>query len=139
MNTTELQQKLAEALGINILEDNFYIAAARLNEVVHEALNLKTKSELPATKKQLVFAKDIGLNIDGLDRHTASSKISARLDILNELALRNLDLKPCDTVFLRGKPKKQEIVSCVGKNRLIYLKRWGGQTVYPTQILKKKK
>jgi hypothetical protein len=128
MTTTDLQGRLAQVLGVDVTGDNFHIAAARLYEVIWPAIG-SHESEDPASQRQVAFAKDIGLDIVGVDRATASQQIGARLGLLNELALRTLDLKPGDRVVLKENPKESCVVSCVGRNRKVYLKGWGGQSV----------
>ena len=137
MNSSVLQHKLAKLLGVDASNDDFHTAAARLYEVIWPAVEIH-ESQQPASEKQLAFAKDIGLEIDGIDRAGASQRIAARLRLLNEIALRALDLRPGDRVVLKDMPKETYTVSCVGRNRQIYLKGWGGQSVWATQVLRKK-
>lgn len=134
---SDLQLKLAETVGIDVSNDDFRIAAARLYEAVWPAVEIHESPQAPS-EKQLAFAKDVGLNIDGCDRAGASQQIAARLSLLNEVALRALDLKPGDQVVLKGTPEETHAVSCVGRNRKIYLRGWAGQSVWATQVLRRK-
>ena len=65
--------------------------------------------------------------------------IAARLRLLNEVALRALDLRPGDLIVLKAEPGETHAVSCVGRNRRVFLKGWGGQSVWATQVLSKAK
>ncbi len=135
MTTSNLQRTLAAALGIDVSEDDFHTAAARLYEVIWPALEIHD-SQLAASEKQAALARDIGLEIDGSSRAGTSQRIAARLRLLNEVALRTLDLRPGDRVVLRAAPEESHSVSCVGRNRKVYLKGRRGESVWATQILK---
>jgi hypothetical protein len=127
---------LAAALGVDVSSDDFHTAAARLYEIIWPALEIHD-SQLAESEKQVALAKDIDLDIHGENRAEASQRIAARLRLLNELALRTLDLKPGDLVVLRATPEEAHSVSCVGRNRRIFLKGWRGESVWATQVLKK--
>ena len=133
--TSELQNRLAKALGINISGDNFRIAAARIYEAIWRAVEI-CESQNPVSDKQRAFARDIGVDVSGLDRFAASRQIAARLAVLNEIALRDLALQPGDKIVLKVSKDICE-VSCVGKNRKVFPKGWGGQSVWAMQILRK--
>lgn len=135
MTPSELQKRLAKTLGIDLSGDSFRIAAARIYEAVWPAIEFQS-SDLPVSDKQIAFGRDIGIDVSGGDRFTASLQISARLDVLNEVALRDLDLRPGDKIVLKGSREVLE-VSCVGKNRKIFPRGWGGQSVWATQVSRK--
>jgi hypothetical protein len=136
VRTSDLQRRLATALGVDVSSDDFHTAAARLYEIIWPALEIHD-SQIAESEKQAALAKDIGLDIHGDNRAGASQRIAARLRLLNEIALHTLDLRPGDLVVLRAAPEEVHSVSCVGRNRKIYLKGWRGESVWATQVLKK--
>lgn len=77
--TSEFQKKLAKSLAIDLTGDNFRIAAARLYEAIWPAIEIR-ESEHPASDKQIAFARDVGVDVSGLDRTTASCRITEQLD-----------------------------------------------------------
>ena len=133
---SDLQRELAETLGLDVSSDSFRIAAARLYEAVWPATEIHQSPKAPSDK-QLALAEDIDLDVEGNDRAIASQRIAARLRLLNEVALRALDLRPGDLIVLKETPEESHAVSCVGRDRRVFLKRWGGQSVWATQILSK--
>jgi len=97
---TDIQIRIAAALGIRIEEDSRRIAAARIADVVAEAIG-ERHGPRSATPRQVQFAESLRLDIQDDTVRVASAKIADELDRRNRERLVALQIQPGDQVRLR--------------------------------------
>ena len=139
---TPFQQSIASLLHLEIEGDTERVAAARIREYIAEAILERERIE-PATDRQIDYGHVLELNLEDDTKAVASAKIEDRLNILNQQAIDKLALKQGDrvihtTVFRSDEGEhtydREEIVSSIGNNLLVYFKGGNGKCGWPTQI-----
>ena len=132
----KFQRRIGKKLGVNVGEDTWRIAAAKIKDYILPAIAEPTKRKCfkKATERQRIFASELGLRGKNCSKGVISAKIKDRLEEINGKALRKLKLKNGDKVYLKNN-KQQYVVSSVGSNGRIYFKG-GCMGAWPSQIYK---
>ena len=134
----------ASKLGLDVSEDTWAVAAARIHDQIAPAIRDDPQITL-ATVRQVQFAEQLGLNVSKDTVRVASARIGDALDQRNQEALAVLNLKPGDRVLKRETVEfegnvhvfsNEYVVSSIGVNRRVYFKGIGCPGAWPTQIEK---
>lgn len=137
------QLSLARLLGIEIDDDTFDVAAARVMDAVAPAVGYEPSEG--SSERQREFAKSLGLNVIADSKRVASAKIGEALFAMNQHAIASLNLKPGDHVIRVGyfeyegerRSVEQEfVVSSIQSNGRVFFKGGNGQSAWPTQLRK---
>lgn len=141
---TEVQRRVAAALGVDVVNDTSTVAAARIRDVVAEAIGERFATR-PATTKQIEYGIRLGLDLRSDSIRVASAKIGDELSRRNFEAIARLDLRPGDHVLkhdvfeLRGESHelvREFVVSSIQANARVFFKGGNGQGAWPTQLEK---
>jgi len=137
------QREIAGRLGLDISADSSDIAAARIFDAVATAVGHEPTA--PSTERQRAFAASLGQDVSSDSQRIASARIGEALQIRNEQAIAELDLKPGDRI-LRVERFEHEgqwhtlerefIVSSIQPSGRIFFRGGNGQGAWPTQIRK---
>ena len=137
------QFRLASLLGVDISDDSYDVAAARLLDAV--ATSVGFEDSTASSDRQVEFAASLGLDVSSDTKRVASAKISCSLHRRNVEQAAQLNLKPGDRVIRIDKVEidgvwqaiEQEfVVSSVQANGRIFFKGGNGQGAWPSQVRK---
>ena len=144
LGATESQVRIAQALGLDISSDTQSVAAARIRDVVAEAIGERYGSR-PATEKQIKFAESLGLAVRTDSLRVVAAKLGDELERRNQDAMSRLALKPGDRVRI---PKVHDLngqryewtdeytVSSIDERGRLYFKGGGGAGAWASQVEK---
>ncbi|WP_156117293.1 hypothetical protein [Xanthomonas sacchari] len=140
---SDFQQEVAALLGLDVSNDSYDVAAAKIMDRV--AIAVKHFPPKPSSAEQRKFAKSLKLAVAKDSMRVASAKISDALADKNAKALARLNLKKGDKVIYIEKydfgdglqtNTSEHIVSSIGSNGRVYFKGIGCQGAWPSQLKK---
>ncbi|WP_223512610.1 hypothetical protein [Pseudomonas sp. GL-B-19] len=141
--SSQVQKDLANILGIEITNDTFDVAAARLLD--HVAAAIGHEPAEPSSDRQRAYAASLCCDVTNETKRVASAKIGEALSSRNQEAISTLDLKPGDQVVrltqfeYDGELRSFEqafVVSSIQPNGRVFFKGGNGQGAWPTQLRK---
>ena len=138
---SDLQKEIASRLGLDVSNDSYDVAAAKIMDQV--ALAVKHFPPKPSSTEQRKYAKSLNLAVAKDSMRVASARISDALADKNAKALSRLKLKKGDKVIHTEKydygeglqtNTSEHIVSSIGSNGRVYFKGVGCQGAWPSQL-----
>jgi hypothetical protein len=142
-SSSQAQKKLASVFDIDITNDTFDVAAARLLDEVATAIGHEPAE--PSSDRQRAFAASLDQDVTENTKRVASARIGEALFVRNQEAISNLDLKPGDQVIrltqfeYDGELRSLEqifVISSIQSNGRVFFKGGNGQGAWPTQLRK---
>ena len=143
-HSTEVQYRVASALGVDIVRDSRSVAAARIHDMVAEAID-ERHGPRPATARQIEYAAALGLDVRADTLRVASAKIGDELDRRNQEALISLELQPGDRVIKcqrfdldgeRHEWRREFTISSIHPSGRLFFKGGNGYGAWPTEVEK---
>jgi hypothetical protein len=141
---TDIQVRVASALGVDITGDSQTVAAARLHDVVAEAIGERHGPRC-ATERQIEFGRGLGLDLRDDSLRVASARISDELERRNRETLARLQLQPGDRVVIRktydidGRQNewvRELTISSIDARGRLHFKGGNGYGAWPTEVEK---
>lgn len=142
-SSSQAQKKLASVFDIDITNDTFDVAAARLLDEVATAIGHEPAE--PSSDRQRAFAASLDQDVTEDTKRVASAKIGEALFVRNQEAISNLGLRPGDQVIrltqfeYDGELRSFEqifVISSIQSNGRVFFKGGNGQGAWPTQLRK---
>ena len=141
---TDVQLRVATALGVDVSGDSRNVAAARIRDAVAEAIG-ERHGPRPATGKQIEYAQALGLDVRRDTVRVASARIDDELNSRNQAALVTLKLKPGDRVVKRETVEmdgqRQELtreftISSIHPSGRLFFRGGNGWGAWPAEVEK---
>jgi hypothetical protein len=146
---TSLQKRIAGQLGIDVSEDSFSVAVARILDVVGPAISEKKPKYSVPTQKQAELAKQLGIGITGDTFRVGFAKIEDKLEELNLKAnlkaIKDMQLTPGDkvlvhhTVNINGQQHEWDqecVVSSIRDDGRVYFKGGTARAAWAAKLKK---
>lgn len=137
-SSTQQQKSIAALLNINVDNETFEVAAAKIKDLVATSIN-----ELPPidpSQPQRDLAKKLKISVKNGTMRVAFAKIADAIFEKNTNAVEKMSLKKGDVVRYRGDPKSQPMtISTIKLNGRIYFKGTNCPTAWASELIKVKK
>jgi len=141
---TAKQLEVGELLGLDLSQDTWAVARARILDLVGTAINREEPYDQP-TAKQIAWARSLGIDVTEQSYRVAYAMIQDALWERENQLIRQMKLRPGDTVAREReydhegeiqKRREEFVVSSISENGRLYFKGTGSKSGWPSQFTK---
>ena len=138
------QLDVGDRLGLDLAQDTWAVARARILDVVGPAIGDQERYDEP-TEKQIAWAKSLGIDVMGQSYRVAYALIQDALWERENQLIRDMRLRPGDTVARERELeiegdihhlREEFVISSISDDGRLYFRGTGAKSGWPSQLKK---